>query len=545
MLSVFRYLWQERFPLLAILGFFILGCLLTNPLRNVPIIDDWTYAWSVEHLLKTGRLAVLDWSAHYPILQTFWGGLFAFIFGFSFGALRLSTVCLAFLGCAALYLTLRELDFNRERSLAGAFALAVNPIFFVLSFSFMTDAPFLCMMNLAALCYVAGIRRDQQKLLWLGGLFAAAAFLSRQIGILIPLILAPYLLQRWKEWSWPIFFRRLLPIVTPILFIASLWLWMSKSLGRTSVMAQKLEGLPYLFSLGFIEYFEINFQLIFQLAFCLFPLLIAGIYTRPRWKLPLLLLLTVTGALLLLWRFGSTPPPLEDGMTWSLSELAHVRGLMRGTFTEPGPCKRFLPLTLILMLISTAALVAGSVSLLLKTRGRIGKAAAVLAVSGLLQLGLINVLWFYYDRYYLVLFPTLIYLSLKIIPASRAAIITSWIGIAILAFISITGVWDALRFNQACLDACDYLRANGVPAAKIDAGYSLTGWTLYAHPENLSPGENPNEDVTWVTSDKELPYVISNTPLPGYETMKEIHWKGSVWAVSNSIYILHARNAPN
>src|SRR6185295_621998 len=98
---------------------FLLSCLLVAPLRNVPIIDDWTYAWSVENLLKTGRLVVLDWSAHYPIFQVLWSSPWALLFGCSFGVLRLTTVALAVVGCMALYLTWRELDFDRERSLLG------------------------------------------------------------------------------------------------------------------------------------------------------------------------------------------------------------------------------------------------------------------------------------------------------------------------------------------------------------------------------------------------------------------------------------------
>ena len=117
-------------------------------------------------------------------------------------------------------------------------------------------------------------------------------------------------------------------------------------------------------------------------------------------------------------------------------------------------------------------------------------------------------------------------------------------GIAVLSFVSISGTWDALRFNQACLEAFNYLRAQGVPAAEIDAGYSLTAWTLYVHPENLPPGETPEDDAPWVTSDKELPYVISNTPLPGYEILKDISWHGSLWAVSNRIYVLHRQEGP-
>ena len=34
---------------------------------DIPVIDDWTYAWSVERLLVDGRVEVLDWSAVYPL----------------------------------------------------------------------------------------------------------------------------------------------------------------------------------------------------------------------------------------------------------------------------------------------------------------------------------------------------------------------------------------------------------------------------------------------------------------------------------------------
>jgi hypothetical protein len=97
-------------------------------------------------------------------------------------------------------------------------------------------------------------------------------------------------------------------------------------------------------------------------------------------------------------------------------------------------------------------------------------------------------------------------------------------GVALLAFISISGAWDALRFNQACGEAFTYLRSLGVPAAEIDAGYSINGWVLYAHPENLPTGASPAQDVAWVSSKKERPYAVSNAPLPAYRILKEISW---------------------
>jgi hypothetical protein len=163
------------------------------------------------------------------------------------------------------------------------------------------------------------------------------------------------------------------------------------------------------------------------------------------------------------------------------------------------------------MVISGAALISGVFKFKIR---QVTRAELMLITYALLQLGLINMLWLHYDRYALVLLPPFIYLALKMSLWSAFQRGVAWGGLALLAFVSVTGTWDALRFNQVCLDAFDRLRARGVPAAEIDAGYSLTGWTLYAHPENMPPGVDPREDAPWVTSNRELPYVIANSPLP-------------------------------
>jgi 4-amino-4-deoxy-L-arabinose transferase-like glycosyltransferase len=150
---------------------------------NVPFHDDWTYAWSVEHLLKTGQLQVLDWSIHYPFAQILWGALFCLPFGFSFSALRVSTVVLAWLGAVALYGTLRELGRARSVSLIATLVLIANPVFFVLSFSFMTDVPFVSVSNIAFFFILRGLHRRSSLELWLGCAFGACAFFIRQIAI--------------------------------------------------------------------------------------------------------------------------------------------------------------------------------------------------------------------------------------------------------------------------------------------------------------------------------------------------------------------------
>src|SRR5262245_6653631 len=137
MVSIVSSMWSDRradvLALASLAAFFAIAWLLVAPHADVPVIDDWVYAWSVEHCLGTGRLRVLEFSAIYPVAQIVWGALFARASGFSFVTLRLSTVVLSVAGCWAVYLTLRELGCRRRTGLLGAFAVACDPVFFALS----------------------------------------------------------------------------------------------------------------------------------------------------------------------------------------------------------------------------------------------------------------------------------------------------------------------------------------------------------------------------------------------------------------------------
>src|SRR5262245_59816149 len=164
--------------------------------RDIPLIDAWTYAWSVERLFADGRFEVLDWSAVYPLGHSLWGAAWSLVFGFSFTTLRISTLALSLLASCALYLILRELDARPRVALLGALTVAVNPVVVLLSSSFMTDIPFVAWTLLALRCYVRAMRRSQAHLVWWGGAWACMAFLDRQIALLTPLAALPLLVRR-------------------------------------------------------------------------------------------------------------------------------------------------------------------------------------------------------------------------------------------------------------------------------------------------------------------------------------------------------------
>ena len=152
-------------------------------------------AWSTS--CETGELRMLEWSAHYPLAQILWGALFSRLLGFSFAVLRLSTLVLAWAGLLAFYGTLRELGTRPLLAGLGTLMLWCNPVFFVLSHSFMTDVPFVSLMNAALFGYVRWVKRGRTGDLSLGSVAALLAFLIRQPGAALALIpLASLLLAR-------------------------------------------------------------------------------------------------------------------------------------------------------------------------------------------------------------------------------------------------------------------------------------------------------------------------------------------------------------
>src|SRR5262245_29602065 len=250
--------WERR-DLLAfaiIAAPFVIGWLLVSPWQNVPVIDDWVYAWSVEHLIKTRQLRVVDWSAIYPVTQILWGALFARILGFSFGALRLSTVVAAVAGCWALYLTFRELAIPFSSSVLGALSVALHPVYFALAFSFMTDVPFVSAASIALFFYVSALQRQSVRRLWWGSAAAVAAFLIRPIVIVIPLAALSGAVWTSRRAAASVFaWRRSSgPIVTGIVVMILLWVAIPYALGTLEGAKTRLEWMHWLLDVPARQY---------------------------------------------------------------------------------------------------------------------------------------------------------------------------------------------------------------------------------------------------------------------------------------------------
>jgi hypothetical protein len=108
-------------------------------LGNFPLNDDWSFAQAVKVLIENHDFRPTGWTAMPLITNVLWGGLFCVPSGFSFIALRVSTLVAAFFGMLGLYWLLKQSRAPEWVALTAALLLGFNPVYFSLSCSFMTD----------------------------------------------------------------------------------------------------------------------------------------------------------------------------------------------------------------------------------------------------------------------------------------------------------------------------------------------------------------------------------------------------------------------
>ena len=505
-----------------------------RPLQDAPFVDDWTYAWSVEHLLRTGELKILDWSVSLNVAQVLWGALFCAPFGFSFTALRLSTWVASLLGLLGLHAVLRELGASRRDTLTGVALVWFYPVYFILSFTFMTDVPFVAMMIWFFAALVRAVKRGSAPALAAAVLFACLAVAIRPLGIVLAgvFLLVPRLPStRWA----PVIVRLAVPLA-PLAVLALLMLVhpeltayradLSRVEGswprRMASLKIGLEQFPTLLALNFTV-------VIGTLGGALAPLALGSLSRENvRRALPWALLLGAALAGELLVREG-VPAPLDPDFTWSFSELGVAEALVPPGKATPAPP----PGLALAATLAASTLLALALAPLLRRRPPVE--ARSLAWGALGYFLLTTVLWLVHDRYVLPLVVILAALRLSTAGIQRPRLALA--GVAVFAVISGIGTWDHLQYNHALWDAVDWARRAGIEARDLDGGYMVNGWLQYAHPEHARRAPNGDVLVPWVNSGESLRYGIVNGVPAGARVLHVVPYR-RIFAPSGSIHVI-------
>lgn len=228
-------------PLALVVASFVLGA-LANPVGDLPINDDWSYSAAVRELLAQGSLRYTDWTSMPLLPQVLIGAFFGALFGPSETVLRISTLVVNSGGLVALYFAAREVGARPLRAGLLAACVLVNPVFFSLSLSFMTDAHFFAIVAATCWAWLHFARTERRASYLLGLGLAVAATLQRQLGLVLPLAFAfAWLVTRGRA-------RRDLRIALVPVFVVALvhlayGVCVDRLIGRPALWSAKTEHL--------------------------------------------------------------------------------------------------------------------------------------------------------------------------------------------------------------------------------------------------------------------------------------------------------------
>jgi hypothetical protein len=167
------------------------------------INDDWGYIKPVQILAQTGHIVYNGWTAPMLGWQLYFGALFVKLFGFSFTAVRLSTLIVAMATGYLVERTLIRAGIREWNATLATMTLILSPIFLPLAFSFMTDIPALFCIVLCLYMCLRALQAESltSTIAWVSfaGLLNAVGGTARQtawLGIVFMVPSALWLLRR-------------------------------------------------------------------------------------------------------------------------------------------------------------------------------------------------------------------------------------------------------------------------------------------------------------------------------------------------------------
>lgn len=535
-LGIPRRVWL---PAAACVGLFALMVILINPLHNFPIGDDWEYARSVERLLATGQFYRSPMVQATVFAHVLWGALFARVMGFSFISLRLSTLPLAALALAAFYGVLGQLGFSLGQRLLGTLTLMVAPLFVFYTHTFNTEVPFLSWLLLGLWCTLRGLRLGRLRWVLAGSVFAAVAFLTRQIGLALPAAAALVVAGYQPRERWPAWLAACLAL--PALAAAGFYGW--QALAHQSSWADMAitdQGtLQFVLSQEFAAAAARRVVLIVvTLALYMLPLWLAflpgwragwqalrGLSPRLKAAAALLALFLVSSVLYFGLR-GEWWPYYQESLT--SAGLGPSLALFAYPYDQRTP---FLPMPVWISMSFVGALLGAALLLVPLVRlARVGRdrpqwrvawqvfgpAHSLVAVLALMLLAAVLVFPIVYARYFLPLLPLAIILLLEAGRRLRPSPVLGPAGLLFAGLLSVGLMWDSWSWHEVRWAECQALVAQGVSLERLDAGYEWNGWHLsdevYAL---LEDGNLPAAVDPWkVIIDPQ--YMVTFSVVPGY-----------------------------
>jgi len=525
---------------------YVVSVLIVNPIGDFPLNDDWSFARAVKGLLEHGDWRPTGFTGMSLITQALWGAIFCIPAGFSFNALRLSTLTLALIGILSVYVLFITNNRGRLPAVIAALTLGFNPIYYELSTTFMTDVPFAALAILSSIFFVRCIRRFSYLDLSIACALVVAATLCRQLGLFLPLAFAIALVMQRRftiKWLAPAILPAVVCVTALILFDH----WMSNT-GRMPVLYGISMGGAETLSVTGVG-FRTGTSLLYFGLFCLPILLLASSNPRVITNHGILRFLpALSGGLFALCSIYFIFEPLAYARSPRWMPISGIGGnilipqglgpiSIRGSY-EPLPFW-FWGIVTVLSVVGGALLVRGIVVslvvLMQKMRTSDMSDEDIVKIFFLTAVGVymlpILVIPFF-DRYLVPLVPFLLYLSARGLQREgvgptilRSA---SAVFIAFAAIFAVLGTRDYLTWNRVRWKAlADLQQTASVSAHDIDGGFEYNGWFHY---------DPNNKRMWWVENDK---YIIAfSKNIKGFTSVKKYSYFSWILLKLETIFLL-------
>lgn len=464
---------------------FLLAETVVCPLGNFPLNDDWSYAKSVLILQFDDKLTIGDWPAMTLFTHIIWGFLFTKTMGFSFLALRISTMISSLIGLLILYTLVKKITGDKITGLMASMILLLNPIYFNLSNTYMTDINFITLLILD--CYLIYNFFNSGKLslfFWIF-LISALLVLLRQFGIIVPLSFTLACLMN-KE-------RRILDtslaiLVTILVFGALKYYEAYLERFLPGYATYKFSGKVDVFDNTFQELFLRNFKeryktVLLQLVVFLSPFTLLFLPARIRGPKPWLLIVsTIAAATLTYWIFRQEPFPFKNVFA-NMSVGPETFYQNTQTYIQHSYSESFAGIMDWVKLLLSALFFLGLILLFHRKSGE----GILILKSNSFYIFLIGIVLFYvaelfitesfFDRYVLPILPVAIILVALHNKQHQPDVKWTLLLLPFFFYVSVFGTKDYFALNTKKWEAYQFLRLEkNIPPAEINAGFEINCW---------------------------------------------------------------------
>ncbi len=502
--------------------------LFSTPFRgDFPLNDDPYYSQVVFNFLNGNFVFTISPIAATTFLHAVYGYLFYLIFGPLLNVLgphallRVSIMVLTIVYVLVAFKFGRLLGLREMESFLLSLLLLTNPVVFDMALTFMTDITFSLMFLLGMYFYVKGLdgKGGKNDLLF-GSVFSGAAFLVRQVGLLLPLGALLALAYRKRGIPSAGDIARIILPAAAISAAGAYWFYII------------MGGLSNHFLISGLQYGLRLSRIVLNLSFYLFPLAIVfPIVNGWKPRRPLIFAIVILAIVPFIIfdqsKHGWIFPFLQNSFGQNGAGMVYMAPAMTGEARQVA----FAPWLLWLFLVSSLALFAYSVSNVEAKGLKRDLHILLLVAPYFLAMVATNI---FFDRYLIPLLPLLFFFTVRSARGMKYGTAAIAVTIIMMGGMSWYYNYNYFSLQEANHKATDFLLGLGVPMEKIDGGIDFCQMNRFG---GLIPKDAPSTGSIsgWCEGDD---YVTSLAPLAGYTTVRSFEYRDPFGGVLGRVFVL-------